>query len=88
MEKPMNTRVLSTVLFPALLAISLSVSAQNPKETTKPADEAQMRKQCEDMKNMDMSKMSAAEHEAMMKRCQEMMDKDKNKQKPKEDRKY
>ena len=77
----MNIRALSAVLSPALLAISLNASAQNPKEPAKPADEAQMRKQCEDMKNMDMSKMSAAEHEAMMKRCKEMMDKDKKKPK-------
>ena len=78
----MSTRSFMGLLAMGLLAVSSKVWAQQPpKEPAKPADEAQMRKQCEDMKNMDMSKMSAAEHEAMMKRCKEMMDKDKKKPK-------
>lgn len=34
---------------------------------------AQMKKQCDDMKNTDMSKMSSTEHDAMMKKCKEAM---------------
>ena len=80
----MNTRPLTALSVAVLLALSASVWAQeNSKEPAKPADQAQMKKQCEDMKHMDMSKMSPQEHEAMMKRCRQMMERDKEKQKPK-----
>jgi hypothetical protein len=82
----MSTRVLSAVLA-ATLAISSNLSAaENPKDTAQAADQAQLRKQCEDMKGMDMSKMSTGEHDAMMKKCKDVMAKDK--EKPKSDRSY
>jgi hypothetical protein len=76
----MSTHLLRAGLSAMLLLISTNLwAADPPNDTAKKTDDAQMKKQCADMKNMDMSKMSAAEHDAMMKKCKEMMQKDKKK---------
>lgn len=72
----MTTRILSTALSALLLLGSSAVGAaeEKPPHGPKQADDVQMKKHCDEMmKGKDMSKMSAAEHEAMMKRCREMM---------------
>ena len=72
----MTTRIVSTALSTLLLIGSspLWAAEEKPPASAKQTDEAQMKKHCDDMmKGKDMSKMSAAEHEAMMKKCREMM---------------
>lgn len=69
----MNTRIVSAALSTLLLigASTLYAAEERPAESKKTED-AKMKKHCDEMmKNMDMSKMTAAEHEAMMKQCME-----------------
>lgn len=77
----MSTHLLRAGLSAMLLLISTSLWAADPPNDNAKATDAQTKKQCADMKNMDMSKMSAAEHDAMMKKCKGMMQKD-SKKKP------
>ena len=60
------------------LAIAQAPAPQNPAETAQPADQTPTKKQCEDMKKMDPSTMSKAEHDAMMKKCKDMEKKSKS----------
>lgn len=71
----MTARILSAGVSTLLLMASpnLLAAEDKPSDSAKKTDDAQMKKQCNDMRNMDMSKMSAAEHEAMMKKCKEAM---------------
>ena len=74
----MSTHLLRAGLSATLLLISTSLWADDtPKDTAQKTDHAQTKKQCADMKKMDMSKMTAAEHDAMMKKCKGMMQKEK-----------
>lgn len=79
----MNTRILSAVLPTLLMMLTSNVRADDkPNDNAKMTDGAKMKKQCDDMKGMDMSKMSAAEHEAM-KKCQQATPPKQDDKKPK-----
>ncbi len=81
----MTTRIVHVGLSALLLMTSsiLWAAEEKPRESAKQTDQAQMKKRCDEMmKDMDMSKMSAAEHEAMMKRCREMRQQEDAKKKP------
>jgi hypothetical protein len=79
----MNTRIASAALSTLLLigASTLYAAEEKPAESSKKTEDAKMKKRCDEMmKNMDMSKMTAAEHDAMMKQCMEGKRPDPNKQ--------
>ena len=70
----MKTRIASTALLTLLLigSSTLYAAEEKPEERSKKAEDAKLKKHCDEMmKNMDMSKMTTAEHEAMMKQCME-----------------
>lgn len=74
----MCTRFPSAITVAILLAMTSAVATaqapapQNPNETAQPADQAPTKQQCADMKKMDPSTMSKAQHDEMMKKCKDM----------------
>jgi hypothetical protein len=80
--RPLSAALAAILMTASSLSIAQAPEPQDPKQATQPADQAQLKKQCEDMKKQDMSKMSAAEHEAMMKKCQNLDKKQTRKSSP------